>query len=945
MVDQRKAQRDTIQRQRDAAPGSQKDGFDTILANHDAATADLTAKMQGENPAADVAAPKPASWADIDKGDIGRKTDILTDWAGSVENSRHDLLEAQHAASLKTMADAQDAAATAASEFSQVSKDTQKLNAKQIAAHAAVVEQGIHVRNLAAASRAADKAEAKVNAILAHYKGDIGELHEDVKAQATADGHALAGHTVAAESAHVGGEDAQSLIDALRSEKQPSIEAQKKAQSDGTWKGSRDQAIHQDHIDKVNAELRDAYAARKSAQDDLRQAKNDMATTARSQKNAEAWSAGITKDAEALAKHDPEGQLAPGLRERLLADQDRLEVVQDHLRDVNAARARAISLKKMMRADLTEANQNLDKSAGQLRRDAFAVQRSANATPLAKYAEELTNHLRGDDRLPGGMLMDNQPTTGRLKERQFDWKPDTYRKLMADGMVETDPLHMLDRYGSDMGGTTALHESFGGKTKSDVMAEIGKHYDDKLAAPGLTDKQKAKITATRRGNLEDVQAGYDRIMGHASNKDDNGVVWGAEKLKHLGLLRYQGGFVLTKMVDLATTALTTPGSAVGMVLGRGFRDFAHIVDMAAKGDKGAQDLLWLHGSLEHGSMVGYSERQFGNGSGRDMVGFGTGLTRQLSGKIDTALNAGSTAIHSMSGMGMLTDGVRRTASFMQVARIRDIVSRFDEATAGEKLDLYKLGIGSSEAKLMNSMFEKYGTTSEKGMFIPNGQNWSASARGDEMSDLLNAAIIKTQKRAALGAGSMGTTPLLADKWYGKLFLQFQSFQQQFGTAFVRAGLQHQALTNDMRFPMALAGSMVAGLATVVIAAYRKGGPDAVANLQKPENWASTVYQIAQRSAVFGFGGSYIDAGVKEFNPLLQRATGLSLDNGGGKFSQNSALANAAGPWFGQLEQASSMLADMTSGNTQDMFRKGRSLIPMNQFFRIGSYLSGHNPDQ
>ncbi|MDM0006447.1 hypothetical protein QTI51_09595 [Variovorax sp. J22G73] len=883
--------------------------------------------------------PKPKSWKEITEGkDTAKRLEILREWTGSQELDRQIALEHAHAGALKDQADAMDRAKDVLSDFKAFNKDLKKLNAKALKAEGAAIESGIHVRNLASTTRAAEAAEAKVNAILARHPDPVG-LADDVKASMEANGHRLDAHGARARQTEANLGDAKDVVDFLRGEKN-AMEAPHGPTETG-------QALPEtsplgSSRSTLNQELREAYADLKKARAEHEQAMADFNATANEMRNSADWKAAVEKDAAALAKHDPEGKLAPGLRDRLTGDQDRLEVLKAHLDEVRVARARAISLARMLRKEVTAAKREVDGASWEVRKKAWALSKDAKRSPAAQYAEKLTNHLRGDDRAPGGMLMDNQPTSGRLKERQFDWTPDNYRALMDGQFVETDPIHMLDRYGSDMGGTLALHQAFDGRAKGDVMAEVGRHYDELIGA-AKSDKERARLAATRRANLEDIEGGYRRIAGHQDAKDDNGVVWAAEKLKHVSLLRYQGGFILGALGDLATAGFAAPGSVLRSLSLKGARDFTEILKMAKAGHEGAQELEWIMGSMEHAAHMQFSERALGNGSGRDTLGFGDGLTRTLTGNIDRALTGASDAINKVTLLKGYSDMVRRTAGFVQLNNLRKWVGEYAGLAVGRKADLAKIGIGEWEAKQLARLFDKHGETSERGLFIPNASKWLQEPHGSEMADVLQAALVKTQKRASYTSG-FGNAPLLMDRWYGKMFLQFQSYAFQFGNNFIRAGLQHGAVTGDhMKFAQAMGIAMAAGLMTTVIQSYKKDGPDGVKKLS--DNKAAWGYQIVQRSGLLGWTGSYADAGVKVLNPMLQQTTGISIDNGSGKFSQNSALANAAGPWFGQLQDVSDMVGASARGDKDALRRKARVLVPLSQQTRLLTWALGGNPNQ
>lgn len=876
------------------------------------------------------AGPTHADWnAIVASGDLKLQNDALTHWRGALE-------DAQAEQATQRVLSAQQRQLKATQEFEVISDgldaakaDLKDASLKKMRARVREVEAGWQSRNLASLTRTAEKSEAVVDDILKRVKHPD-DLAEDLRAQLIADGHKLDVQAAQVRAAERPVSEAQAVVDGLRADKAPlaSERADLDPLADQHWQAQRDRAHVQEQIDKINAELRDAYAQRREAQDALRAARAEFEATATQQRMTADWKAAVDKEVQRLIDHEGEAVLAPGFRSNLRMQRERLDALRQSYDDAVKAWREAGDVYRGNRAGLKASRKELAQSQKELRRAVFAKKRVETSTPLSQYVDQWVDSMRGADRTPGGMLLDRDPRTGRLQERKIEWSTDELKELKKLGFVETDVVHMMERYAQDMGGEIALHKAFNGQTREDVLRQANADYQaliDRATDP----KEIARLNRARKLNEEDIAAGFDRIKGRHDLTDNNGLTWFADKIGRIGLLRYMGGFVFGAAGDLATAAMAARGGAGGFLkyAATAGKDFRYILEQAKKGDPGMKELEKILGSFENAAHMATSDRALGRGSAADLIGFGTGRTREITGKIDKYLGLAADKANAFSLLKGFSDSVRRSAGLVQLANIAEWTRKgWGNLSVGQQTDLLTLGIGETEAKRLGQLFEKHSTVHPNGLVSPNMHAWIKDPLGNEMSDLLTTALEKTQRRASYTSG-MGHQPLLMDKWYGKLFLQFQSYAFQFFSNFVRANAQRMALTpGDLKSYQASALALAAGVFTAEVAYWRKG--------EKPDRESKAyAYALLQRSGILGWTGSYSDAGIKLLAP--------DVAGNASKYSQNSWLSNMLGPGMGTLETLSGLGADAARGEWSEVGKKAKTLAPMRQQYDFLNRLFGN----
>ncbi|KQV99965.1 hypothetical protein [Rhizobacter sp. Root1221] len=884
------------------------------------------------------AAPLPESWDAILKTDKAKAAEVMTEWAGDAELARGLKLQGSVESALRRQADAMDSAEDVLWYYRKAGQEYKKAGIKELKAEGRAIERGAHAKNLAAATNAAETAEAKVVRINSKIE-DIEGFNTQLDADLQVGGQQLdaAGQELQAAKGAVS--DADKLVEGLqvtRFEKRVERDSTKLAlnQEGRLWSTRTKQ--QQAELDSLQMQRKEAQAEAEQARVYLREAEQHFDATAAQQANTREWKDAVVQDMNVLLKNGDEAALAPGYRERWNEELVRLDVLRKKLDEATEARKHAYEMKKAFRKELTAAEKDVGQASWHLRKQQWALNRDMQRTPAAVWADRLTNHLRGNERAPGGFLWDNPGTSGRLKAKEINWSPEEMEQLRASNFRENDPLHQLDRYSSDVGGAYAAHRSLNGQTWEQLAGDIQRFYDEKIAETA-DPKEVSKLQAIREDALKTNKGMLDRVMGKHELKDDDGISWVADRLRQGTFLRFGGGFIFGAMGDIAT----------GLYAARGFnplmqsmrRDTAKLVKEALAGNEGAGELRVLLASFEHGAHMAFSDRALASGAAEDLAGFGSGVTRKVTAKVEAGMNAVGDFSNKASGLKAFSDGMRRTAGLVQLANIAKwSKGGWDGLKPGVQADLTKIGIGKYELTHIGRYIEKHSETLANGLVVPNMRKWIANEAGDtdvlgsRMADALQVALVRTQKRASLVSG-FGSQPLLMSKPVGRLVMQFASYGAQFYNAQIRSSIQHGAVTGEwQRTAMAIGMALAMGEVTATISAFRKGGEEEFEKLHNdPAFWS---YQVIQRSGILGMAGSYVDAPIKLLAPTIKNLTGLDLAAGQGKFSANSAIANLAGPWAGTLETISQAAGAAATGDSETLRKKAQLLIPMNQQLSI-----------
>ncbi|SEJ85263.1 hypothetical protein [Achromobacter sp. NFACC18-2] len=876
----------------------------------------------------EAAGPTYSSWQQIvDAQDHGMQDDILTHYRGTLEDLRMEEVHQRVMSAQQAQLKATEEFGDLASGLSEAKKDLKNASLKMMRAEVRNSEASWHARSLASATRAAEKAERDLIAIRKKVD-DPDSLLADVERQVDADGRQQDADTALHLESAVEVKDARALVNDLRGQ---------------TYKEKRRPSLEPAEAAKLQQELAEAIERRNAAVATLKEARAAFDATAAQRRMGLTWREAVGKEVKRLMHAEELAPDAPGLRSTLMAQRERLDAMADayaraeaHWRNASSIYREARTASKLGRIELAQ-------SAKELRRAIRARTRAESRSPLSHEVDDWLDRMSGaDSRRPGGLLLDADPITGRLRERTIKWRPDEFKELMDEGLLHSDPIYGLQRYSKDMGAEIAIHKAFDGRSNVDIMKGIRDEYHaqiEKARAAGDT-KWVERLNHSLQKAEKDVAQGFDRIRGIAyENTDRNGLLWLADTIGRIGLLRYVGGFVQGFVGEVATSAVAARGGALG--LGKTIttmgRDIRYILKNAEKGDPGYRELAKILGTFENSIHMGLSDRAYGGGPG-DIAGIGTGLVKKTTAAFDRATHLAADKIATVTLLKGWSDMARRSAGLVQLSNIAEWTKKVHAAKGSwdtvlpekVRLDLLTLGIGEQEARSMGRQFAMHSETVKDhgGLVKPNMHKWIASGNpeGREMADLLSVVLEKTQNRASYAKG-MGHMPLLMDKWYGKLFLQFQSYGLQFFSNFMRVNAQRMALTpTDLRAYQAMSLMLAAGVITTEIAYVRARGRSDLqgTTASLPERGSSEhIKDVVMRSGMLGYMSSYVDAGLTTAFPALKGA--------GSKYSNNSNwLVNLLGPGYGVLDTVSSASANAAAGDWSRAGRQLKTLIPARQ---------------
>ena len=155
---------------------------------------------------------------------------------------------------------------------------------------------------------------------------------------------------------------------------------------------------------------------------------------------------------------------------------------------------------------------------------------------------------------------------------------------------------------------------------------------------------------------------------------------------------------------------------------------------------------------------------------------------------------------------------------------------------------------------------------------------------------------------------LGDRPLIADKWYGKMFTQFQNFSFAFTNRYIAQILQRAVHFHDIRAAASFGALMASAAVTMMVKDYTRGVlPQDRWNADTPTKMISLGHELVDRSFLMGYLSPYADAALTlsgltgasryERESWVEKLLGVnaSLIGDGGRFaSVLSGLAQGQG---------------------------------------------------
>lgn len=704
------------------------------------------------------------------------------------------------------------------------------------------------------------------------------------------------------------------------------VEAKTEAQGLSAALRKDGRGLSAESLAERRTEVYAAISARKQAVAEANEAMDELRRAAAESRNANRWLDAVARRIE-QNREDLATQLhQPGLEAMLKGEADRIARMKQLAAEAEATRRHWVREAREVSAGL-----RLTRAEGRaILRDTREAKRLLSkldrSKPMHEALDEMVEKIRGGlgavDHMPNGMLFDTAKDSGRLKERAINWDSDLWGELKDGGFVNTDLYSVLGQHHREMSGRIALQQTLGTTDLTQVLKEIDGEFQGLIrAAREKGDAQAlALLVKQREVALADTTAVFNKVRGisRAGGEGDEGIVWVADKLRGGVLVAAAGGFVFSAMTDVAAGMLATSGFFRGLVKHAG--SWSKLVEKARAGDPDFAELRTLHASMEH--AVSLQSEHWMQADVR--AGFGSPSAQGMREKLDKFLPRVTERATTLSGLTGFTNWVRRSAGLTQLTNIARDVRRYDKLGPADRANLTSLGISEDDARLMARMFEKHGREVD-GVFTPGLAGWRQDLgdHADYLTDRLSHALVLTQRRASYVPG-YGAVPLMMNKWYGALLLQFQSYAFQFTHSFLLAGTQRLATVGETRFIGAMATLLFASVAVSTLRALIRGEDPA----DKDVSWWAQ--EVAQRSGLLGYTGPYVDATVKAFGPTANDFLGAQVFEASSKYRDNDTVGSLLGPWYryaGNPVKAATAIAD---GDTERAGRVIFNLLPMHQ---------------
>ncbi len=604
-------------------------------------------------------------------------------------------------------------------------------------------------------------------------------------------------------------------------------------------------------------------------------------------------------------------------RLRAIEAQDaRVKVLNERLAETQRLRRAAFEQYKTLRSGAKQAGLEARKAAKDLKAAAKAAKRAEKKAPLIQTVEDIVNAMGDGKRMPMGILENAVGESGRVKDRRIILTAEERRFAEERGWLHKDLSYILDRQYTDLSGRMALREVFG---EEESLEKTLKAVDDDyemLERAASDPKKRQKIANERESAKRDVIDLRDRILGRARIPDDpeSWVTWGMNKLRQLNFVRFAAGFPIASLTDLATSVLQ-PIMGRGMVKAGG--RFFQILKEAGVDPKSREALVFLNAAELHMAHSTNSKALFLNEL-RDELGIGGkgSLTKTITGNVDRVSNTLASNMNTWSGMAGYNMLLKGIAGLVQLDNIRQWVGKYEALSKLQKTQLASVGIGRSEAKKLNEMFEKYGEVHEKG-FDANSHLWG-SANAD-IARTLRVAIRRTMNRAVVTPG-YGDVPLFMSREYGKLIMQFQSFGFATVNRILVPAIQRGS-QGDARVAAWFAANLSLATGITAFRNYYMNGKNPAEFT--PGQWTR---EVVDRSGLLAFMSPYADATLK--------LTGMEPGGVSTRYRNNRWWESLMGPWAHTLTTLGQSASAAVEGDVKKLGEKTFLLAPFNQWARI-----------
>lgn len=617
---------------------------------------------------------------------------------------------------------------------------------------------------------------------------------------------------------------------------------------------------------------------------------------------------------------------------------NRVTRIQSKLDEIEANKTKMKDLKKTAEAYSNDLRDRLKKRNKDLKSAKSAYKKMIKGKTARERVDDMLEALAKSPRTPWGGMPSELMETGRQKSRKIKLTPDEKRRMMEKGWLDTNLMAVYDRYFRDVGARVALRKTVGTDNIDEMWKPIREDYDAQINEAALSGDGKAsrRIETERDQGRKDLEAMVGRLSGHYDMPDDPESVWlyASRNLRRWAYARFGGLFVTSSFTDLASLYYTTGKSPIH----KEFWKAAKVWRTTLKDMDKAQLRTIITASefmlLRSRTHALYDIQEGGRG------GIGTKGTWQYSvtSGIDTTSRFVSDKMSVVNLMASWNASMKGIASILQLQEVNKAIRNWDKSPGQgglsdiEKARFTALGLGDYEAQLLRKYFDIDGQV-EDGVFLPDFELWGNKGAALQAQQALRRIMRNTQDRAVITPG-IADRPLVMSKEAGRFFLQFQSFGFAAANRVIQPMYQARHVDpKDMRVAWVATQMVALGFAITVLRSMLYGKDPFERDAK------DLMYEAIDRSGLASWMSPYADMGLKMFGSSINDALGMDvLPGASSRFIRNKWWESLLGPGTATFTEAGGTAIAFADGDAEKGLEKLRSLMPLQQWMRVGENL-------
>jgi hypothetical protein len=565
-----------------------------------------------------------------------------------------------------------------------------------------------------------------------------------------------------------------------------------------------------------------------------------------------------------------------------------------------------------------------------------ALRKENKKTPLNEAVDDIVRTIIRGDNITSAIMdriaEESDMVSGRVKERVIHFTPEARMEGVAKGFLDDDLSKILFLQYRQLAAEVALREGVGYgnvagrqfKSWSEALDFVDEEYEQMIAQTADR-KLKDRIKKEARILRDDLIEARRRLKGvyDDDGTTDGWLKWGSEKLRQVNYARYGGMFLLSSVTDTATVALRH-GGLIKLLRAHGK---AAIEDMRRAWAEAPTEMQAFAASIEYGMGAAAAARRYGSD---DLIhgryanyGIGTGNQRRFTGAIDKGLEKVTHTVAVFSGLPTWNRFWKTVSGIAMSNKLGRMLTKYDTLSQAEIADLASLGIGRAEATRLAKHLKEHGKTDANGRYDPHLERWGDSDEAVEAARDFRIAILRDMERA-INTPGIGDTPRLMTKWWGRTWLQFQTFAFTFMSRYAYPAVQRAALFKERQALASLAILFTAATFSMFFRDIRNGR-DPSERLKK-ENLEMTLREIVDLSGMTGWTSPYVDSALKLTAPI----TGYGATNRYARNTPFESLSGVSGNLFGDFQRAASAAASADP----DVVDKWMNLAPFATHYRL-----------